>query len=186
MKLSWSHAVMYVDDVDSMLDFYTNTMGFGVTDRGQLGKNEIIFMSQNPDEHHQLAFVTRRKNLEPSNSVNHFAFRVDSLEEVINLHGTISNDERVKGITPMSHGNTLSVYFRDPEGNGIEVFWDTPWHVAQPQGETWDVTLSKDELLEWVSETFKEEPGFGPRRSARRRWRGRGPYRPGPAAGSAW
>ena len=33
----------------------------------------------------------------------------------------------------MSHGNTLSIYFNDPEGNGLEVFWDTPWHVAQPK-----------------------------------------------------
>jgi catechol-2,3-dioxygenase len=33
---------------------------------------------------------------------------------------------------PVSHGNTWSVYFRDPENNRIEVFTQTPWHATQP------------------------------------------------------
>ena len=42
---------------------------------------------------------------------------------------------------------TLSIYFNDPERNGIEVFWDTPWHVAQPQGKVWDTELDEAALL---------------------------------------
>ena len=66
-------------------------------------------------------------------------------------------------IGPLSHGNTLSIYFNDPEGNGIEVFWDTPWHIAQPQGKPWDASLEKAEALAWVQQEFGDDPTFEPR-----------------------
>ena len=164
MKLSWSHAVLYVRELDTMLDFYTNVLGFQVSDRGPMGEGgpEIIFMSQDPDEHHQLAMVTSRSDENPSNTVNHFAFRTGSFEDVAALNRRLTELGNID-ILPLSHGNTLSVYFNDPEGNGIEVFWDTPWHVAQPQGEVWDPTLDKQSALDWVESTFKDEPTFVPR-----------------------
>lgn len=164
MQLSWSHAVLYVRDQEKMLDFYTNVLGFRVTDRGPLGENapDIVFLSNAPDEHHQLAMIQSRKDEAPSNSVNHFAFRVDSFEEVTSLNEALSGMDDVK-IMPLSHGNTLSIYFNDPEQNGIEVFWDTPWHVPQPQGKPWDTSMSRDDALAWVQENFGAEPGFEPR-----------------------
>ena len=66
-------------------------------------------------------------------------------------------------IAPLSHGNTLSIYFNDPEGNGVEVFWDTPWHVAQPQGKPWDISMDREQALAWVQDHFGQEPSFEPR-----------------------
>ena len=37
MKLSWSHTVINVRDLDQMLAFYTNVLGFEISDRGPLG-----------------------------------------------------------------------------------------------------------------------------------------------------
>jgi len=161
MKLSWSHAVLYVRDQAKMLDFYTNVLGFKVTDRGPLGDNapEIVFLSNDPEEHHQIAMIQTRRDEAPSNSVNHFAFRVDSFEEVKSLNDALTGLDGID-IMPLSHGNTLSVYFNDPERNGIEVFWDTPWHVSQPQGKPWDTSMSKEEALGWVEENFGGEPTF--------------------------
>ena len=164
MKLSWSHAVLYVKDKDTMVDFYTSVLGFQVTDRGPVAKDgpEIIFMSQDPEEHHQLAMLDSRQSDKPSNSVNHFAFRVETFEDVRKLNAEL---EKIDGINigPMSHGNTLSIYFNDPEGNGIEVFWDTPWHVAQPQGKGWDISMNESEALKWVESEFKDAARFGPK-----------------------
>ncbi len=164
MKLSWSHAVLYVRDQEKMLDFYTNVLGFAVTDRGPLGENapEIIFLSQNPDEHHQIAIVQTRQDEDPPNSVNHLAFRTPAFEDVKALFAKLSEIDGINA-GPLSHGNTLSVYFNDPEGNGIEVFWDTPWHVAQPQGKPWDVSMNEADALAWVKENFGEEASFEPR-----------------------
>ena len=54
MPLTWSHAVLYVSDLDNMLDYYTRVLGFAVADRGPMGENapEIVFLSQDPGEHH--------------------------------------------------------------------------------------------------------------------------------------
>ncbi len=164
MNLSWSHAVIYVRDQDVMLDFYINVLGFAVTDRGPMGENapDIVFISQDPTEHHQLAMVEVRKDQDPSNSVNHFAFRIERFDELKILHARLQDLPAIR-INPLSHGNTLSLYFNDPEGNGIEVFWDTPWHVAQPQGKTWDPALAEAEALAWVEAEFASEPSFEPR-----------------------
>ena len=40
LRLEVAHAVLYVHDVERMIDFYTNTLGFEVTDRGPLGPRQ--------------------------------------------------------------------------------------------------------------------------------------------------
>lgn len=164
MKLSFSHIVIYVSDQATMLDFYTRVLGFSVTDKGPLaeGVPDIVFLSNDPEEHHQIAMVQVRHDDKPSNTINHFAFRVESFEEVVKLNRTLQEIAGID-INPLSHGNTLSVYSNDPEGNGIEVFWDTPWHVDQPQGKPWDPSLGIQAALSWVEENFKDEAGVEPR-----------------------
>ncbi len=162
MALTWSHIVIYVDDTEKMLDFYTRVLGFQVTDRGEItGRGfEIIFMSQDPAEHHQIGLATRRPELGPSNSVAHTAFRVKSMDE-LRAKIDLLEGEGVE-LRYTSHGSTWSIYFQDPEQNGIEIFFDTPWQVQQPQGEYWDKSLSDSDLLAWTEERFKSEPRFEP------------------------
>jgi catechol 2,3-dioxygenase len=170
MKLSWSHAVLNVRDEKKVLDFYTETLGFYISDRGAIAENgpNITFMSQNEDEHHQIAIVASRKDEDPSNSLNHLAFRVESFDEVKML----SEKLELAGVKllPLSHGNTLSLYFSDPEGNGLEVFWDTPWHVSQPEGILWDTSLNEKQALAWVEKTFSDKPTFSKRDNVNRDW----------------
>ena len=64
---------------------------------------------------------------------------------------------------PTSHGNTWSIYMQDPEQNGIEIFCDTPWHVTQPQGKTWDITADDQTLMAWTKSEFEGEKGFEPK-----------------------
>jgi catechol-2,3-dioxygenase len=144
MALHWSHTVLYIRDLDGMLDFYTRVLGFEVTDRGSIGPDGtgIVFLSQIPQEHHQLAFAARPERQEGESSFDHLAFRVES--------------------APITHGNTWSFYFRDPEGNGLEIFCETPWHVQQPQLRGWDPSLAEEELLEWTRGEFRDEAEFGP------------------------
>jgi catechol 2,3-dioxygenase-like lactoylglutathione lyase family enzyme len=166
MPMQMSHAVVYVRDLAAMLDFY-GELGFRVSDRGSVGPDENIdmaFISTDREaEHHQLAFVQVKVNDDPPNSVGHIAFRVDTLNEVRAVYSFATNDGRASRVRPQCHGTTWSVYFKDPEGNGLEVFCDTPWHVDQPQGVEWDPTLADDELLRWTENRFKDEPGFARR-----------------------
>ena len=164
MQLRWSHAVVFVRDLDAMLDFYTNVLGFEVSDRGPLapGAPEIVFMSQVETDHHQLAFAPVRQGEEPPNSVDHFAFRVESLADVREMLERLEKDGRATRIDPMTHGNAWSVYFKDPEGNGIEIFCDTPWHVAQPLRFSIDLSLPDGELIAWTKERISGHADFQP------------------------
>jgi catechol 2,3-dioxygenase len=165
LQLEVAHAVLLVHDLDGMIAFYTNTLGFEVTDRGPLGRpggTEIVFLSQTARHHHQLAFVSGREKPDPSNNLHHVAFRsTGSLDDLKALKKTLDADARVTRIMPLTHGNAWSVYFRDPEFNGVEVFIDTPWHVRQPQGEPLDLDKSNDEIVELTRARFSTEPEFG-------------------------
>jgi len=61
---------------------------------------------------------------------------------------------------PISHGRGWSIYFPDPEGNNIECFVDTPWHVRQPVVDPLDLSLSDDEILAQTEESYKSTPDF--------------------------
>ena len=122
----------------------------------------IVFMSQSADDHHQVAFAQVRQDEGESNSVDHIAFRVDSLAEVREMMERVAKDERVEAGAPVTHGNALSVYFKDPEGNGIEVFCDTPWHVRQPVIGPWDPAKSDADVLSETEAQFRDKPEFQP------------------------
>lgn len=167
LNLEVAHAVIYVHDPEAMVEFYQRVLGFEVTDRGPLGEGEnppeIIFLSQTARHHHQVAFITGRAAAGRSNSVNHLAFRSSgTIADLRSLKATLDAEPGVRGIMPLCHGNAWSVYFSDPEGNGVEVFIDSQWHVAQPQGKPIDFSMTDDEIVAWTQETFKGEPEFGP------------------------
>ena len=165
MQLTWSHMVMYVYNLDDMLDFYTRILGFEVTDRGEVagpGSPELIFMGQVATDHHQFAMLPIRESVEASNSVNHVAFRVAGIGDVREMIQRLETDGRATDRNPLCHGNAWSIYFQDPENNGIEVFCDTPFHVRQPQGKAWDPAWSDEELLAWTEREFSDQPEFGP------------------------
>lgn len=164
MQLRWSHAFVHVQSMEKMLGFYTDVLGFEVTDRGDLGGKSVAFLSQVETDHHQLAFMESEggEDAPTRNRVAHFAFRVESLQEVQALHGRLSADERAANVSPVTHGNAWSLYFADPEGNGIEVFCDSPWHVRQPQGGAWDPAASEGEIHAATRAAFENTAGFGP------------------------
>lgn len=164
MALRWSHTVILVRDLDEMVDFYTNVLGFEVSDRGPVGgpgSPEIVFLSQVDTDHHQIAFAPFRQGDAPPNSVDHIAFRVDGFDEVKAFIERLQKDGRATKLNPVNHGNAWSIYFRDPEENGIEIFCDSPWHVQQPQLKAWELGMDEEELRAQTQEQFGSEPGFG-------------------------
>ena len=57
-----------------------------------------------------------------------------------------------------THGNAVSIYFRDPEGNRIEVFMDTPWYCEQPLREPIDLDRSDAEVLAQAEALARQPP----------------------------
>ena len=61
---------------------------------------------------------------------------------------------------PITHGNALSVYFRDPEKNRVELLIDTPWYVPQPYRVPYDIELPDVELWASIEMLVRATPGF--------------------------
>lgn len=162
MNVSWSHCVLKVRDLEAMVNFYCDALGFKLADQGDLGRDqEIAFLSGSSTDHHQLGLMTGRSN-DDTTSLDHNAFRVESVEDVQAMVKWIEADDRIGAGFPVTHGNAVSVYFNDPEGNGIEIFCDTPWHVQQPQVRGWDPAQSAEQVLETVKANFENDESFAP------------------------
>ena len=166
--LTLSHCGIYVTDMARMVDFYSGFLGFAVSDRGTLsdGRGEIVFLTRDPREHHQFVLATGRPAELPFNIVNQLSFRVDSLETLRELQRGIAKEGGTE-LGPVSHGNALSVYLRDPEGNRVEFLIDTPWYVPQPCRIPVDLSLPDDELWAKLERDARALPGF----KSRAEWR---------------
>jgi catechol 2,3-dioxygenase len=55
------------------------------------------------------------------------------------------------------------LYFLDPEGNCIEVYLDSPWHVPQPHGDDLDLEQTNETIMRTTLEAVRTKPGFMPR-----------------------
>ena len=157
-NMALSHFELYVRDVVRMERFYTQHLGFVVTDRGE-GPDALVFLSRNPDEHHQLVLNPRPSRSASQGALDHISFRVGSLADVRSVHSALSAVPNVS-VETVSHGNSWSIYFRDPEGNRLEVFADTPWYVAQPCRFSIDLGLDDDALYEFTQARIRDLPGF--------------------------
>jgi catechol-2,3-dioxygenase len=71
--------------------------------------------------------------------------------------------EGVSGIAPVTHGNALSVYAPDPEGNRLELYVDLPWYVTQPLRVPVDLTLDDARIMADAEAHARSLPGFRPR-----------------------
>ena len=159
MKPQLSHVGIYVSDSETMIRFYQEVLGLTVTDRGlsTSSKQPIIFMSSTPDQHHQFVLVQGRAKETPS-TVNQLSFKVASLAELREVADKVT--ARGIKLRQTSHGNAWSVYFLDPEGNQIEIYLDTPWHVAQPHGDPIDFSLPDEVIYAQTEQRVRADPTF--------------------------
>ena len=155
-----THAGIWVWDMAKMESFYIRILGFEVSDRGFVERynGNITFMSNDPKLHHQMILSEGRPEGSPS-TVNQLSFEVASLAELRQMYQRVV-DEGVENLLPRNHGNAWSVYFDDPEGNNIEVYLDSPFHIPQPFGQFLDFELTDDEIVEKTEALCRDTDGF--------------------------
>jgi catechol 2,3-dioxygenase len=162
LKPQLSHLGIYVTDIERMIQFYREVMELEVTDRGlsSSSRQPIVFMSAHPEQHHQFVLVHGRPADARFTTINQMSFKVGTLQEI----RTIAARAEARGakLRTVSHGNAWSVYFPDPEGNQIEVYMDTPWHVAQPHGDKLDLALSDADIYQQTEKIVRADPTFKP------------------------
>jgi catechol 2,3-dioxygenase len=156
-----SHCGVYARDIDTMVGFYTKTIGLVVSDRGVSSRGgELAFMTAASGHHHQLVVVSGRAP-DVVSTVNQLSFKVGSLDQLKETHRRV-RDAGVTQIRQTSHGNALSIYFPDPEGITVEIYMDTPWYVPQPHGVPIDLSLPNDAIMAQTERHCRETSGFMP------------------------
>ncbi len=123
---------------------------------------DSIFLSRDPTEHHQLVLATGRPADPTLNVVNQISFPAPDIATLRRFHERL----RVRGaddIQPLTHGNTVSIYCGDLEGNRLELFVDTPWYRDQPLRLAIDIAQSDAAILAQAELLARRRPGFHPR-----------------------
>ncbi len=165
-----AHVGILVRDIDAMTRFYTSVFGLRVTDQGvgRTFKTRLHFMSGSSDQHHQMVLAGGRPADAPS-TVMQISFKVQTLEQLreIRARALAAGAQEMRNL---NHGNALSIYFHDLEGNTVEVYLDTPWYVPQPHGDPLDLEKSDAQIWAETEAICRADPAFEPAESWARRF----------------
>jgi catechol-2,3-dioxygenase len=92
--------------------------------------------------------------------INQISLRVPDLATLREVHARVSADPDVTELVAATHGNAVSIYFRDPEGNRLEVFVDMPWYCEQPLREPIDLSQSDEQVMAAAEALARSRPKF--------------------------
>lgn len=119
------HVVLNVADVARSVRFYTEVLGFAVSDiyPDAMVPGGMAFLRCNPD-HHGIALVGAASGPSENRDLNHIAFEVASLDDVLRARDHL----RRHGVTIDFEGRRragcqLAVEFRDPDNHRLEIYW---------------------------------------------------------------
>jgi len=146
-----SHVVLYVNDLDKMVEFYTDVLGLV---KYRVNERRMVFLTSDPEkEDHELALTTGREG--QAKLIAHIAWKVDKPSEVKEFYERF----KAKGV-PIDHcvshaytemGNTVSCYFLDPEGNRIEIYAIVSQRDDARINRPLDLEKSVDEIVAQAS-----------------------------------
>ena len=158
-----AHFGIYVTDVEKMVHFYKTVFGLTETDRGvgKTFKAPLVFLSASPDQHHQLVIAGGRPIDATFSTVMQLSFAVPSIQSLRDIKNT-AVEFGATNVLPLNHGNALSVYFADPEGNTVEIYVDMPFYIAQPHGEPLDLDKDDETILKETEVICRNDPSFMP------------------------
>ena len=151
------HVGIYVQDLPKMRDFYTRVMGLTITDEDT--ERGLTFMSSRPDaEHHEFVLMPGRTAAPDAKLVQQISWHVDSVEDLLAFHQILKDDESAQIQREITHGNALAIYFHDPEGNTVEVYWSTDKKIPQPFGKPVDMEQSVEDVLAQAAKLIEGIP----------------------------
>lgn len=168
-NLKFSHMGLSVKDIATMEAFYAGVLGFTVTDRGQAGGMDLVFLSRDPMDHHQIVLATGRPATLPANtanpqfgpSINQISFKMGSLADLRDI-GERLQKNGASNLFPANHGVAWSIYAHDPEGNNLEFFVDSDWYIKQPFLIPLDLSKSDDEIVAETRKMCEASDGYEP------------------------
>lgn len=120
------HVNVYVRNVERSKAWYENLLGLHVY---EYRAGWAAFLSADQEQSHEVALMQLGDDapLQAKGQVglNHMAWRLESLDDLKEFYGRIkAQGQPIERI--VDHGISLGIYMRDPDGNGVEVFYELP------------------------------------------------------------
>ena len=124
-RVGIGHVHLKVADLERSLAFYRDVLGFELTQR--YGK-EAAFLSAGGYHHHIGLNTWESAGAPPppgSTGLYHLAILYPTRSELANaLRRLVRAGIPLAGAS--DHGVSEALYLRDPDGNGVELYWDRP------------------------------------------------------------
>jgi catechol 2,3-dioxygenase len=165
------HVHLKVADLDRALDFYSGVLGFPVTQR--YGDGAAFLAAGNYHHHIGLNTWESLSGSPPpphSTGLYHLAIVYPTRAALADaLRRLLAAGIRLDGAT--DHGVSEALYLRDPDNNGVELYWDRP-NEMWPRTENGDLAMytRRLDLHDLLAETTPAVPakaapevGSGPR-----------------------
>lgn len=123
------HVHLKVSDLRRSLDFYCGLLGFELT---QMYGKEAAFISAGGYHHHIGLNTWFSKDAPPSkhDSVGlfHTAVLYPQRKDLAEIYNRLrENNYPLTGAS--DHGVSEALYLDDPDGNGVELYWDKPKNI---------------------------------------------------------
>lgn len=120
IKPKLHHVTIKTSQLDEMIDWYGMVIGAKVN-----FKDKVAAWTTNDDANHRIAFLAvpglgDDSDKTKHNGMHHCAFEYDSFADLMSSYDRL----RKAGVEPafcLDHGLTISLYFKDPEGNFVEL-----------------------------------------------------------------
>jgi len=120
------HVHLKVSDIDKALAFYKDLLGFEITQRYG---TSAVFISAGGYHHHIGLNTWHSKNALPapvrSCGLYHTAIVYSQRKDLAVILKRLS-DARYPLSSAADHGVSEAIYSNDPDGNGVELYWDKP------------------------------------------------------------
>jgi len=128
------HVHLKVSDIPTSLKFYHNLLGFRIM---QYYGDSAVFLSAGGYHHHigLNTWYTKDAAPAPGNGPGlfHLAILYPTRRDLAMIFRRLRDaDYPIQGAS--DHGVSEALYLSDPDGNGVELYWDRPqaeWPVAQ-------------------------------------------------------
>ena len=128
------HVHLKVSDLQRSLDFYCGLLGFKLT---QMYGEQAAFVSAGGYHHHIGLNTWQSQNFPPANrdgvGLYHLAILYPTQKDLATIYKRLHLHSDLK-IGASDHGVSQALYIRDPDDNGVELYWDRP-------KEEWPKTL---------------------------------------------
>lgn len=123
-----AHIVLMTANLPTLRDWYVRVLGAHV-----VYENGVLCFLTFDEEHHRLALVSPpRAPLQARTpftiGMHHSAYTFPTLNDLLD-HYTELKSVGIEPLTPIQHGLTTSLYYRDPDGNLVELQIDNFAHA---------------------------------------------------------